>query len=86
MKNPLIPCPDIIALGALTYRDVWDGNVIDDRRELDVFLRLRVFRIDHRLNFEGNDAFLLTPVARGCPDLIGHVSSNLRILEPYWLG
>ena len=77
----------VIGLGALTYRDVWDGSVVDGSTALDEFLRLRVYAVEYIRNIRGDQVPLLTMVANGYPGNIGSdISKNLSIFEPYWLG
>ena len=77
----------IIGLGALTYRDVYDGTVVDGATAVEQFLRLRVYAVEYIRNIRGDQVPLLTMVANGYPGNIGpDISENLSIFEPYWLG
>ena len=77
----------ILGLGALTYRDVYDGTVVEGATALDEFLRLRVYAVEYVKNIRGDRVPLLTMVANGYPGNIGvDVSENLSVFEPYWLG
>ena len=77
----------IIGLGSLTYRDVYDGSLIDGAMAIDEYLRLRVYAVEYIRNIRGDQVPLLTMVANGYPGNIGpDISENLSIFEPYWLG
>ena len=81
------PQLQIISLGALTYRDVWDGTVVNGATALDDFLRLRIWAIQYLTDVRGKQVSLLTLVANGYPANVGpDVSKNMSIFEPYWLG
>ena len=82
-----------IALGALTYRDVYVGEkwrdscTILDTSTLtptDDFLQLRVFHVDYCYTVLGKYSPLLTLMTKGCPcDFPPY--NGIKILQPYWL-
>ena len=80
------PSLSILALGALTYRDVWDASIIYDDRKLVNFFRLRTYHVEYTEDSEVGWVPNLTQVAKGCPSAVGHISSHMSILRPYWLG
>ena len=82
-----LPPLRIIGLGSLTYRDVYDGALVDGAMAIDEYLRLRVYAVEYIRNIRGDQVPLLTMVANGYPGNIGSdISQNLSIFEPYWLG
>lgn len=88
------PKLQVIALGAQTYRDVYEGDRwrpsftlvdISSLGMLDDFLQLRTYHIDYRHTVLGKCDPILTLMAKGC------VRENpryckIKILKPYWLG
>lgn len=88
MPSIYAPKLDILAFGALTHRDVWEASGFSNSGELDLAtaFRLRIFHIKYKFF---NDCFptpTLTRVATGSASAIGHISEDLSIFEPYWLG
>lgn len=81
----------IFALGALTYGDVWNGSTRqaqEDYMNLDIAdaLRLRVYHVEYHTQAGSHPTPVLTRVAIGACNDIGHLSDNLEVFEPYWLG
>ena len=82
----------IFALGALTHRDVWEGNTFrnaahdDDELDRAEALRLRIFHIEYHVQAEEKITSTVRPVATGSPSNIQYLSDHLGIFEPYWLG
>jgi len=81
----------MFALGALTYRDVWNGSTCqtqEDYTKLDLAdaLRLRVYHIEYHVRAGSHPTPVLSRVAIGACNDIGHLSDNLEVFEPYWLG
>ena len=83
-----LPQLNIVAIGALTYSDVWEGNSDRNEKELELAeaLRLRVYHIVYQKQSGAPLVATLTRVATGSASHLGHLSSDLGILEPYWLG
>ncbi len=90
------PALKTIALGAVTWSDVWLGSnyhcsnysrskshKLESVRE---FLQLRVYKIHYQHDSQGGCSPTLTLIAKGSPRDIQRESSSLSILEPYWLG
>ena len=87
MGSNELPQLKVIGLGALAYRDVWDGRVVEGSNDVDDFLRLRVYEIEYMKNKRGEQVPMLTMVANGYPGNVGpDISENMSIFEPYWLG
>ena len=88
-----VPELKTIALGALTYRDVYVGekwrgpDTIFDTSTLnksDDYLQLRVYHVDYCYTVLGTHSPLLTLMTKGCPcDFPPY--SDMKILKPYWL-
>ena len=88
-----VPGLTTIALGALTYRDVYvgekwrdSGTLIDESTldKLDDYLQLRVYHVDYCYTVLGKYSPLLTLMTKGCPcDFPPY--SDITILQPYWL-
>ena len=77
----------IIGLGALVYRDIYDGSVVDGATGIDSILRLQIWAINYAKNARGELAPLLTHVANGYPGNVGKdISEDMSIFKPYWLG
>ena len=51
---------ELLSVGALRYRDVWDGSIADDSSMKDDFFTLRTFSVDFRKTSDGACAPLLT--------------------------
>lgn len=85
-----------IALGAVTWSDVWLGSnyhcsnyFYSNTHKLESvldFLQLRVYQIDYQYDLQGVCSPMLNLIAKGSPRDIQRESSSLSILEPYWLG
>ena len=85
-KSKNLPQLRIIGLGALVYREVWDGSVVDGVDGLDNVLRLRIWAIVYPQDVLGKHTPLLTQVASGYPGNVGKdISENMSIFKPYWL-
>ena len=76
----------VIALGSLTWSDVWLGSEYHRGKEVLNFLQLRVYRINYRHSPEGKRMPTLDLVAKGSLRNIDDSCSSCRILEPCWLG
>ena len=86
-KSRRMPQLRTVGLGALTYRDVWDGSVVEGATTTDSILRLRIWAINYAKNARGILTPLLTKVASGYPGNVGKdISQDMSIFEPYWLG
>ncbi|KAL8794029.1 MAG: hypothetical protein Q9195_003435 [Heterodermia aff. obscurata] len=86
-RTKAVPQLRIIGLGALEYRDMWDGSVVDGVTGIDDVLRLRIWAIAYPKNALGEPTPLLTEVASGYPGDVGKdISEDMKIFEPYWLG
>lgn len=82
-----------IALGALTYRDVYVGEKwreantsldISTLNQTDDYLQLRVYHVDYCYTVLGKHSPLLTLMTKGCPwDFPPY--DDIKILQPYWL-
>ena len=91
--NYVVPELKTIALGALTYRDVYVGEKWRDSctlldtstlNQTDDYLQLRVYHVDYCYTVLGTHSPLLTLMTKGCPcDFPPY--SDIKILEPYWL-
>lgn len=80
------PKLETIALGALTYRDVYVGDSLREPRlgQVDDFLQLRTYHIDYSKNILGNFQPMLTLMAQGCVCEDARYC-DIEILKPYWL-
>ena len=79
-----LPKLSVIGLGALTYCDVWDGNLAQRQTDLDDYLRLRIFAADYAKTRIGKTQPLLSPLACGYAGGIGReISENTSIFERY---
>lgn len=90
-RNPSAAPLTIFALGALTYDDVWNGSRSqaqgpNEKLSLADALRLRVYHIEYQAQAGSSPTPLPTRVAVGACNDIGHLSDDLEIFEPYWLG
>ncbi|KAL8670575.1 MAG: hypothetical protein Q9168_004888 [Polycauliona sp. 1 TL-2023] len=77
-----------LALGALTYRDVYNGlgyHKAHDR-ELYEFLRLRVYRIVSSRDEEGEQRPLAKLTESGTYEKTEASGRDVDIFKPYWLG
>lgn len=89
------PVLKTIALGAVTWADVWLGSNYHcsnyfycHHYELSLrdFLQLRVYEIHYQYDLQGVCSPMLNLIAKGSPRDVQRESSSLSILEPYWLG
>ena len=86
-KSKKMPQLQIIGLGALLYRDIWDGKAVHECSSIEETLRLRIWAIDYVKNALGVRTPLLTQVASGFPGNVGRdISEDMNIFTPYWLG
>ncbi|KAL8993604.1 MAG: hypothetical protein Q9169_006218 [Polycauliona sp. 2 TL-2023] len=77
-----------LALGALTYRDVYNGigyHTIHNR-ELYEFLRLKVYRIVSSRDAEGRQRPLAKLTESGTYEKTEANGGDVDVLKPYWLG
>ena len=86
------PTLKTIALGSLTWSDVWLGqqyyrnSYFRQGEEAHEFLQLRVYQISYVYDPQGFCSPVLDMVAKGCPRDLEESSDSLTILKPYWLG
>lgn len=81
------PNLDVVILGGLTYRDVYDASRVWDAHPLDDFLRLRVYRAEYILKRPENTFITNAKLeAKGYSPRIKLLSDQLHILDQYWLG
>ncbi|KAL8658061.1 MAG: hypothetical protein Q9226_001322 [Calogaya cf. arnoldii] len=78
---------DTLALGALRYRDVRNGlglmNVY--KKEKYKFLRLQVYNVDRRYQFEGRNKPLAILREVGTYEKTKAAGYCVEVLKPYWL-
>lgn len=81
------PVLTLLALGGLMHSDVWEDTTTHNVKELNYpeVLRLRLYQI-HYKGTGIDHCWSVTRVAMGSARTIGHLSNNLEIFEPYWLG
>ena len=92
-----LPKLETVALGALTYSDVYVGDRWHTRRNpgtfadmsslgpVDAFLQLRTYHVDYVTSVMGSSEPLLTLMSKG--SVCDHpVYRDTTILKPYWLG
>lgn len=92
MKSLNAKCPPplrTIALGALTWSDVWMGgsyyhNSHYRSKKLYSFLQLRTYRIKYLFDLQGVCSPVLSLVAQGYPRDLEGFSSSFDVLKPYW--
>lgn len=82
MKPPSITK---FALGALRYKDIWDGENEYRTSDLEDFITLRTYFIEYRRKLDGNWAPLLTLGSKGSTRSLQDTCENISILQPYWL-
>ena len=76
-----------IALGCLTWSDVWLGNDYHrGQQELHDFLQLQVYDIHYEYKSKSIYSPVLKLVSQGSPRDIEDSHRTLSILKPYWLG
>lgn len=86
--DPRAPsAPWTLALGALKYRDVYNGLVdyTCNNMSLDSFLRLQVYRVG-TYEFEGRRKPLITHIESGTYEKTEALGGDVKIFQPYWLG
>ena len=93
-EDRAVPKLEVVALGALTYRDVYVGekwrasDTIFDKSTLsplDDFLQLRLYQVAYCYTVLGTSDPHLTLMTKGCVcDFPPY--SHTKILKPYWLG
>ena len=76
---------DIIALGALEYRDVWDSSLGYDESIKNDVRTLSTYSIDYRRASNKSYGPLLTLIAKGSTGSIVGTYDNISILQQYWL-
>ena len=79
------PQLDIIAFGALEYRDVWDGRLGYDESIKNDVQTLSTYSIDYRRVSNKSYGPLLTLIAKGSTGSIIGTYDNISILQQYWL-
>ena len=85
-SNTKPPKLNIIAVGAVTYKDRWLGRTEwDPKKPQHFYLCPRYYHVQYPVNIKGRRQPLLTPIAQGTADEAEEYSSDLRIFEPYWL-
>ena len=76
---------DVVALGALTYREVWDEVIAGQSSVRDEFLALRTFSVGYCKKHDSTYAPVLTPIAKGPTIDLSETPNDISILQPYWL-
>ena len=80
------PILETIALGVTRYKDICSGRAsLHDNERLDEFLKLRVYHIEYRHNFQGDCVPIVTLIAKGTADALKGIRSNISILDSYWM-
>ncbi|KAI4117080.1 MAG: hypothetical protein LQ345_002600 [Seirophora villosa] len=76
-----------LALGALTYRDVYNGLGCYPGKEKDLykFLRLQVFKVG-RYRLDGQERTLAMHIESGTYEKTQAAGGDVNIFKPYWLG
>ncbi|KAL8955101.1 MAG: hypothetical protein Q9193_006910 [Seirophora villosa] len=76
-----------LALGALTYRDVYNGLGCHDCKGEDLykFLRLQVFKVG-RYRLDGQERTLAMHIESGTYEKTQAAGGDVNIFKPYWLG
>ncbi|KAI4194006.1 MAG: hypothetical protein LQ348_002729 [Seirophora lacunosa] len=76
-----------LALGALTYRDVYNGLGCYDCKGEDLykFLRLQVFKVG-RYRLDGQERTLAMHIESGTYEKTQAAGGDVNIFKPYWLG
>jgi len=79
---------ETLALGAMTYRDVRNGLGLVNIHEKDLyqFLRLRIYAVDRRYQFEGKPMPLAIFREVGTYEKTEAAGYGVEVLKPYWLG
>lgn len=81
------PILETIALGVTRYKDICAGIASPhDNERLDEFLKLRVYHVEYRRNFEGDCVPIVTLIAKGTTDALKGIRFNINILHSYWMG
>lgn len=75
-----------LAIGALTYRDIYNGLGCYTRmnEELYRFLRLQVYKV-HRHDFEGHLKPLAIHIESGTYEKTEAAGGDINVFKPYWL-
>lgn len=79
------PSITLFALGALRYKDIWDGDTQHRTSDLESFITLRTYLIEYRRQLDGNWGSLLTLGSKGSTRSLQDTCENISILQPYWL-
>lgn len=76
-----------LALGALTYRDVYNGLGCYPSKGKDLykFLRLQVFKVG-RYRLDGQERTLAMHIESGTYEKTQAAGGDVNIFKPYWLG
>lgn len=81
-----LPSLETIALGILRTQDVCGGkSSLHADERLDEFLKLRVYHVEYRRNFQGDRIPVVTLVAKGTTDSIQDICHNITILQSNWM-
>ena len=80
------PNIETIALGVVRHYDICgDRPAQRDNERMDDFLKLRVYHIEYRHNFQGDCIPIVTLIAKGTTDAIQGIYPNIEILQSDWL-
>ncbi|KAL8923293.1 MAG: hypothetical protein Q9208_004693 [Pyrenodesmia sp. 3 TL-2023] len=77
-----------LALGALTYRDIYNGLGchISANPSLYFFLRLQIYKVDCKYQCEGQPRPLAVHTETGAYEKTEAAGGDVNIFKPYWLG
>lgn len=76
----------IVALGTPRYKYVCDGKASPGGDDgIDEFLKLRVYHVEYRRNFQGDFTPIVTFIAKGTTDAIHDIHHNIDILQADWM-
>ena len=80
------PTLETIALGVTRYKDICSGRAssYENERE-DEFLKLRVYHVDYRRNFQGDCVPVVTLIAKGTTDALKGIRFHIDILDSSWM-
>lgn len=78
------PILDTIAIGILRNKDLCGESLSESNERLDKFLKLRVYHVEYRRNFQGDCIPIITLIAKGTTDAIQDEYHNLDILQLDW--
>lgn len=79
------PILDTIAIGILRNKDHLGKCSEEGDETLDSYLKLRVYHVEYRRNFQGDYLPLITFIAKGTTDAIQEDYHSLNILRTDWI-